>query len=1485
MKKKLPLLFLTFLISPLIYGADYYWVGNTGNWSDLSHWANSSGGVGNAYITLPTIADNVFFDANSFSSNGQAITIDVDAEADSLNFSGITNTPILDGLSSITITIGGSLIFVTGFSHDFNGNYDFVSTSTETITSAGKTFNQNILLNGVGGSFALTDALNVNNEIQLQNGVFEMASFAVTATSINANNGTNTRTIDFGSSLVTISGTGTVLDLRGNTTNLSVIPGTATINFTNTDDVTVEVGDETKTIPHLTFTNCATNIQINTNSVEDNTKRTSFGNITVLTDGVNFSIDDNTDNSNIKTFESITLPNDCRYIIGSGDGTGGFGGTDHSIVTGNFTVGNNGEGDVRGRYLDIQGDYDAGTGSDCRFIRDVQFNNDFIIDGTAGGDIILDQDAEFAGNININGDARIRIDQDVNVAGNINIVDNVDAIFDNGATAPITTLTGSLILGIESTVDLGNGGDGLFTLPNITMASGAQLDINSGTSITSIGNLVLTEFNIVRFNTNSSTTITGTLTGLGSCNIWLWLKSLADGQIASVSFSSVQNVDFNICQDLNCTSTNLTNTDGVDLSNNFGVSFPTSTVPGTFFWVGSTTGNSKSGTFSTGNNDDWSNPDNWETSSGSYTGTNSCIPGAQDDVIFDANSFSAGAGNVDVDLFVQACNNISWTGIPAGCTIDNGLTSTNRELIIFGNIALNANLDNQFEGLVTFSAIDLTTRTITSNGSNFFGRVEFDFIGGSWSLIDDVDINGGSNADVTFANGTVNANAITWTIEDDWTVTNGTFTASTSTIEFDGPASNSSRQDITSNGSDFFNIHINRGTNGGSNNDQVRMSDPLTVNNDLLISRGGLFDNGFQITGSTTGQMEINNGARIILGKTDVSTVFPTNYTTANIDLNEAGQTRYNSTIAQTISNVPVYGRLYLTNRNANPLLAEKTIDGPITVNDLILIDDYNHLIDAGFQITGDNNEEIQMDPNSQMTLGTATSATEFPQNINRFDIREPSTVVYNSGLAQTIKGIAGTGTNEQYSNVIVNNAAGSGSPIKTLDGGMIIRGDLTINPNNNVDVTAANDFSIEILGDWTNNGSFIENQGIVSFTGDENQVITNGSFEEEFYDIIIDNTSNSGVTIEDSISISNAFILVNGIIYEGSDGDELVTIEDGAVVSGASDNSHVNGMVKKIGTIAFDFPIGKDTIYRPISIGVPTVSATGFKAEYFKENAHPTYDENSLAGTIDHISTCEYWILDRTTPSGNATVTLAWTPTTSCGINSLPDLTIARWDGAVWQDEGSNGSPTGTVISGTVTSASAVSSFSPFTLASTSANNPLPIDLINFTASPTSKNTVKLNWQTATEINNDYFTIERSKNGNEWEEVTRINGAGNSSIHINYNKIDPQPYFNTSYYRLKQTDFNGQFTYSKIVPVNINSEYTIAAYPNPVINYLTIRGNSNIPWKELKIYNSLGQDVTSQSEISQITEEEIIINFNRLSKGIYTVITGTNKMKILHSK
>lgn len=160
-----------------------------------------------------------------------------------------------------------------------------------------------------------------------------------------------------------------------------------------------------------------------------------------------------------------------------------------------------------------------------------------------------------------------------------------------------------------------------------------------------------------------------------------------------------------------------------------------------------------------------------------------------------------------------------------------------------------------------------------------------------------------------------------------------------------------------------------------------------------------------------------------------------------------------------------------------------------------------------------------------------------------------------------------------------------------------------------------------------------------------------------------------------------------------------------------------------------------------------------------------------------------------------------------------------------------------------------------------------LPVELLNFIAIPMNGN-IKLNWITASETNNDNFTVSRSKDGITFEKILYISGAGNSNSMLKYSVMDNNPYVGISYYQLKQTDFDGKYTYSNIVVVDFLTLVDINIYPNPFTTSANIMINdaSQINKYELCIYNSFGAEVINIIVSNQFTSLET----SKLPSGIY---------------
>lgn len=199
------------------------------------------------------------------------------------------------------------------------------------------------------------------------------------------------------------------------------------------------------------------------------------------------------------------------------------------------------------------------------------------------------------------------------------------------------------------------------------------------------------------------------------------------------------------------------------------------------------------------------------------------------------------------------------------------------------------------------------------------------------------------------------------------------------------------------------------------------------------------------------------------------------------------------------------------------------------------------------------------------------------------------------------------------------------------------------------------------------------------------------------------------------------------------------------------------------------------------------------------------------------------------------------------------------------------------------------LSTFSLFTIRGGSGSH-LPISLISFTGKLAEKD-VELKWKTATEINNDYFTIERSTDCKIFESIAKINGAGNSNMVLKYDYDDVNVAEVTKatkvYYRLKQTDFDGKFTYSGIIGVSLNEESSspfelLSANPNPFQNDLFVSVSSIVDGTAIiKLFDMNGKQVKEQQIEIQEGINTLTLNNNAdLKKGTYLLNIEMNKQK-----
>lgn len=178
------------------------------------------------------------------------------------------------------------------------------------------------------------------------------------------------------------------------------------------------------------------------------------------------------------------------------------------------------------------------------------------------------------------------------------------------------------------------------------------------------------------------------------------------------------------------------------------------------------------------------------------------------------------------------------------------------------------------------------------------------------------------------------------------------------------------------------------------------------------------------------------------------------------------------------------------------------------------------------------------------------------------------------------------------------------------------------------------------------------------------------------------------------------------------------------------------------------------------------------------------------------------------------------------------------------------------------------------FSVGDWSASGILPIELISFTGEQKGVSNL-LQWITASELNNDFFTIEKSPDGIHFENILEADGAGNSNVNLNYSAVDNFPFSGLNYYRLKQTDYDGQHTYSNIILIENKLEGILVSnvHPNPTtedINFdIYTQASGNV---RIQILDYTGRIV--MDEIQTINEGKSSLNttMKTLAKGLYTL-------------
>jgi hypothetical protein len=284
------------------------------------------------------------------------------------------------------------------------------------------------------------------------------------------------------------------------------------------------------------------------------------------------------------------------------------------------------------------------------------------------------------------------------------------------------------------------------------------------------------------------------------------------------------------------------------------------------------------------------------------------------------------------------------------------------------------------------------------------------------------------------------------------------------------------------------------------------------------------------------------------------------------------------------------------------------------------------------------------------------------------------------------------------------------------------------------------------------------------------------------------------------------------------------------------------------------------------------TVSTYGTAADNLPWPTTPTTVTN-LDGPLQLVpdnrdaTVDRFWQVDVTgTPTATLIFRYAGTELPAAPFNTALAMHAQRYDGATnaWQDP---------VEGQTLTSFSAtvpgVTQFGPWTISA--LTSPLPIELLSFHARPEGSK-VLLDWATASERDNAYFTVQRSADGEHFVDLLRTTAVGDSWARQEYLAVDDAPLSGTSYYRLRQTDVDGSYSESAVVPV-YRQEWSTGhsmAYPNPTDGLVTVVGVAG-PLSGIRVLDAAGRVVLMHR--TEGDAARALLDMSALAPGRYILL------------
>lgn len=445
-----------------------------------------------------------------------------------------------------------------------------------------------------------------------------------------------------------------------------------------------------------------------------------------------------------------------------------------------------------------------------------------------------------------------------------------------------------------------------------------------------------------------------------------------------------------------------------------------------------------------------------------------------------------------------------------------------------------------------------------------------------------------------------------------------------------------------------------------------------------------------------------------------------------------------------------------------------------------------------------------------------------------------------------------------------------------------------------------ANNASWSVNGNWTVTGgaSFTEGTGTITFNGSGTQTISNAS-GETFYNLTLAlGAAANTVQMNNAVSVSNTLTLTTGgldlnanqLSITRNATAAMTATANGYLLSAtaASQNAPTVWNVRTtMGTFTFPFRtaaggtaipyvFNKTSTGTESGTGQISVTTFGTAASNTPYPAGVTHVKDAAGVDQSANAADRYWIVNVTGYSPPPTANVTFNIANAERPTGNPTLWAQRWDGTKWVTPPITPSAANsTSVTITVPAAQMISS--PWVVLNNTVQ--LPIELVTFTAA-LKNSQVELNWATASELNNDYFTIERTTNLEEFEKVVTVSGKGTIKTKSEYTAVDEAPLAGKSYYRLKQTDFDGRVSFSEVKEIFNDMPTQVFLYPNPITQgAVTFELRGGKPFEQLPVTI---RDITGRSVYNSAFDLDgngfikAHIELSQMPAGIYIFVIDT---------